>query len=120
PDPTERQLAEARLADPNCRGCHTQFETYAFAFNRWAGDGKFNSDERLVDNGPIPTGLGEIAFSGYHDFLPLLAKSAQFQRCTADHLIRYGLRHGKYDEAALDAVLAAAGGTDSGLTFRKL
>lgn len=120
PDPTERQLAEARLADPNCRGCHTQFETYAFAFNRWAGDGKFNPDERLVDNGPIPTGLGEIAFSGYEDFLPVLAQSAQFQRCTADHLIRYGLRHGKYDEGVLDAVLTAAGGTDSGLTFRKL
>jgi Protein of unknown function (DUF1588)/Protein of unknown function (DUF1585)/Protein of unknown function (DUF1592) len=120
PDPTERDLAEARLADPNCLGCHTQFETYAFAFNHWAGDGKYNADERLVDNGPIPTGLGEIAFSSYEDFLPLLAKSAQFQRCTADHLIRYGVRHGKYEESVLNAVLASAGGTDSGLTFRQL
>lgn len=120
PDPTERDLAEARLADPNCVGCHTQFETYAFAFNRWAGDGKYNPDERLVDNGPIPTGLGQITFTGYEDFLPLLAQSAQFQRCTADHLIRYGVRHGKYEESVLEAVLASAGGANSGLTFRQL
>ena len=120
PDPTERDLAEARLADPNCMGCHVQFETYAFALNHWAGDGLYNPDERLIDNGPIPTGLGEIRFDGYEEFFPLIAKSAQFERCTADHLIRYGVRHSNYDDGVVEAVLAAAGQSTSGPTFRQL
>jgi hypothetical protein len=120
PDATERDLAEARLADPNCMGCHIQFETYAFALNHWAGDGLYNPDERLIDNGPIPTGLGAINFDGYEDFFPLLAQSAQFQRCTADHLIRYGVRHSNYDDSVVEAVLAAAAPTNSGPTFRQL
>lgn len=119
PDPTQRDEAEARLADANCLGCHIQFEPYAFALNHWGGDGLYNADERLRDNGPIRTSLGELTFSTYQDFFPLLAKSAQFQRCTADHLIRYGVRHSNYDDSAVDAVLASfANGAEP--TFRQL
>lgn len=120
PDPTQRDEAEARLKDSNCLGCHVQFEPYAFALNHWTGDGRFNADERLLDNGPVTTSLGDLTFSSYADFFPLLAKSAQFQRCTADHMIRYGVRHSNYDESVVDAVLAAAGATSSGVTFRQL
>lgn len=118
-DPTERDLAEARLKDPNCLGCHVQFEPYAFALNHWAGDGRYLDDERLSDQGPVTTSLGQIAFTSYADFFPVLAQSAQFQRCTADHLIRYGVRHSSYDDAVVDAVLSAAG-DNSALTFRQL
>lgn len=118
-DPTERDLAEARLKDPNCMGCHVQFEPYAFALNHWAGDGRYLDDERLSDQGPVTTSLGQIAFTSYADFFPVLAQSDQFQRCTADHLIRYGVRHSNYDDAVVDAVLGAAGASNA-LTFRQL
>jgi hypothetical protein len=118
PDPTQRDEAEARLKDPNCLGCHVQFEPYAFALNRWGGDGLYNADERLLDNGPVTTSLGQLAFSNYEDFFPLLAQSAQFKRCTADHLVRYGVRHSNYDDVVVDAVLDAAGGAEP--TFRQL
>jgi hypothetical protein len=119
PNPTQRDEAEARLADTNCLGCHIQFEPYAFALNHWGGDGLYNTSERLRDNGPIRTSLGELAFTTYEDFFPLLAKSAQFQRCTADHLIRYGIRHSNYDDSVVDAVLASVG-SGSEPTFRQL
>jgi Protein of unknown function (DUF1592)/Protein of unknown function (DUF1588)/Protein of unknown function (DUF1595)/Protein of unknown function (DUF1585) len=120
PNPTQRDEAEARLEDPNCSGCHTQFEPYAFALNRWGGDGLYNPDPRLLDDGPMQTTLGELAFSGYATFLPQLAESAQYQRCTIDHLLRYALRHTEYDEAVVDAVQASVSAAGAELTFRAL
>lgn len=108
PDPTQRDEAEARLKDSNCLGCHIQFEPYAFALNRWAGDGRYNPDERLRDNGPVRTSLGELNFTSYQDFFPLLAKSTQYQTCLTDHLVQYALRHTNYDNAVTAAVLSAA------------
>ncbi len=118
-DPTQRDEAEARLKDTNCLGCHIQFEPYAFAMNHWGGDGLYNADERLLDNGPVRTSLGELTFTTYEDFFPLLAQSSQFKRCTADHLIRYGIRHSNYDDAVVDSVLAAAAAVPDP-TFRQL
>src|SRR5690606_35759023 len=122
PDPTERDHAEARLQEPSCKGCHLQFEPYAFAFNKWGGDGVYHDDPRLDDSGPITTSLGEFEFSGFADFLPLLAESEQFQRCIADHFVRYGLRHTEYGETLVDEVLntASAGGQSPSLSFRQL
>jgi len=108
PDPTQRDEAEARLEDPNCKGCHFQFEPYAFALNHWAGDGRYNPDARLRDEGPIRTSLGDLQFGSYQDFFPLLAKSNQFQTCITDHLIQYAVRHTNYDNAVTDTVLASA------------
>lgn len=108
PDPTQRDEAEARLKDSNCLGCHMQFEPYAFALNHWAGDGRYNPDERLLDSGPVTTTLGELKFSSYKDFFPLLGKSDQFQTCMTDHLIQYAVRHTNYDPVVTDKVLASA------------
>jgi hypothetical protein len=120
PDPTQRDEAEARLQDPACLGCHTQFEPYAFALNRWGGDGLYNPDARLFDSGPVTTTLGALTFSGYESFFPLLAQSAQYQRCTADHLVRYGLRHTDFNAAVVDAVLLGASASGAEPSFRDL
>jgi Protein of unknown function (DUF1592)/Protein of unknown function (DUF1588)/Protein of unknown function (DUF1595)/Protein of unknown function (DUF1585) len=119
-NPTQRDEAEARLQDPACLGCHTQFEPYAFALNRWGGDGLYNPDARLADSGPITTSLGALTFTGYETFLPLIGQSAQYQRCTADHLVRYGLRHTEFDAAVVDAVLASTTANGAEPTFRDL
>ena len=120
PDPTQRDEGEARLADARCQGCHAQFEAYSFAFNKWGGDGQFKTDPRLKDDGPVKTGLGEIAFGGYADFLPKLANSSQFQRCVTDQLIRYGLQHTEYPPELVQTVLDDAAKLDPNLTFRSL
>jgi hypothetical protein len=116
PNPTERDQAQARAADPRCKGCHSQFESYSFALNKWGGDGLFKSDPRLDDNGPITTSLGPIAFAGYADFLPQIANSAQFERCLADRLIRYGLQHTEYPPDLVQTILKNAGA----VTFRSM
>jgi len=119
PNPTERDEAQARAADSRCKGCHAQFEDYSFAFNKWGGDGLFKTDPRLNDNGPITTTLGKISFNGYADFLPQIANSAQFQRCLADRLIRYGLQHTQYPPDLVQTILNES--TNAGaLTFRSM
>ncbi len=118
PDATQRDEAEARLADPNCAACHLQFEPYAFALNRWGGDGVFKDDPRLDDSGPVSTTLGEFQFDDYRSFLPLLAESEQYRRCITDQMVRYGLRHTEYDASLIDGVLVTA--AESELTFRSL
>ncbi|HEX3695506.1 MAG TPA: DUF1592 domain-containing protein [Polyangia bacterium] len=120
PNPTERDIGEARVADPRCQGCHSQFESYSFPFNRWGGDGLFKTDPTLKDNGPILTGLGMITFKGYADFLPQLAGSTQFQRCVTDQLIRYGLQHTEYPADLVDTVLTEAKKLTPAVTFRSL
>jgi hypothetical protein len=119
PDPTARDYGEARMARPDCRGCHGQFETYSFAFNKWGGDGLFKEDPRLKDNGPVETGLGTIAFNGYTDFLTKVSKSTQFRRCVTDHVIRYGLQHTEYPPELVSSVLTDASKAPE-LTFRSL
>jgi len=120
PNATQRDEAEARLQDPSCAACHIQFEPYAFAFNKWGGDGVFHNDARLDDSGPIMTSLGSWQFDGYAEFVPLLAASEQYQRCITDQMLRYGLRHTDYAKTLVDEVLATArvGGNDLG--FRAL
>lgn len=122
PDATQRDEAEARLAERRCAGCHIQFEPYAFGLNKWGGDGRFHDDPRLDDGGPIVTSLGTFEFSSYETFFPQLAASAQYRRCISDHFIRYALRHTSYPPELVDQVIAQAQGSggDARLGFRAL
>lgn len=120
PNPTQRDEAEARLQDPSCSACHIQFEPYAFALNKWGGDGLYKTDERLLDDGPITTSLGQFTFAGYRDFLPLLAGSEQYRRCITDQFLRYGFRHTDYPSELVDSVLATATSPEGSVTFRAL
>jgi hypothetical protein len=120
PNPTQRDIGEARMADNRCKGCHAQFESFSFAFNKWGGDGTFKTDPTLKDNGPITTGLGDIPFNGYADFLPKLAGSTQFHRCVTDQVIRYGLQHTEYPPELVQTVLAEATKLNPDVTFPSL
>ncbi|MES1209193.1 MAG: DUF1588 domain-containing protein [Pseudomonadota bacterium] len=120
PNPTARDYGEARMRDTRCAGCHTQFEPYSFAFNKWGGDGLFKTDPALKDDGPIVTGLGHLSFDGYRDFLPMVAQSTQYERCMTDHVVRYGLQHTQYPGDLVDAVLTRAKAAGPAITFRAL
>ena len=119
PNPTERDEAVARANDVRCSGCHAQFEAYSFGLNKWSGDAHFQTDPRLVDNGPIKTSLGSMAFSGYSDFLQQLGNATQFERCVGDKLIQYGLQHSEYPADLLPTILDQSKST-GGVTFRAL
>jgi hypothetical protein len=119
PNPTERDEANARANDMRCSGCHAQFEAYSFGLNKWSGDGRFQTDPRLVDNGPIATSLGSMAFSGYTDFLQQLGNAAQFERCLGDKLIQYGLQHTEYPADLLQKILNQSKSA-GGVTFRAM
>ena len=118
-NPTERDEAVARANDSRCKTCHAQFEAYSFGLNKWGGDGVFKTDPRLVDNGPIMTTLGNMAFAGYADFLQQLGNAAQFERCLGDRLIRYGLQHTEYPPDLLKTILDQSNGA-GGVTFRAM
>lgn len=120
PNPTARDHGEARMRDARCSGCHAQFESYSFAMNKWGGDGLYKDDPRLVDSGPVVTGLGDITFGGYQEFFPKLAASTQFQRCITDQVIRFGLQHTEYPPELVQAVLDGASSAGPALTFRSL
>lgn len=119
-NPTPRQEAEARLANPQCSGCHSQFESLSFGLIQWGGDGIHTQNIRRVDDGTISTPLGEMEFSGYAEFLTTVSKSEQFQTCLSDHLLRYGLRHTDYPAETRAAVLQAAHQGGKPLTFRSV
>ena len=118
-NPTERDEAVARANDSRCKSCHAQFEAYSFGLNKWGGDGMFKTDPRLVDNGPIMTSLGSMAFSGYGDFLQQLGNATQFERCLGDRLIRYGLQHTEYPADLLQTILDQSKSAGA-LTFRAM
>lgn len=120
-DATARAKAEARLGSPTCVGCHAQFEPFSFALNHWGGDGRYQGDSRLNDNGPITTVLGTITFKDYREFLQKVAQSDQFQNCIAEHVTRYGLQHTMFKADLRTAVVAAARQSSGGaLTFQAL
>lgn len=120
PNPTARDYGEARMHDARCAGCHSQFESYSFALNKWGGDGLYKNDPLLKDNGPIMTGLGNISFDSFKDFLPKVAASTQFQRCLTDHVIRFALQHTEYPPELVQTVLDGARAGNPTLTFRSL
>lgn len=121
PDATARAKAEARLGSPTCVGCHSMFEPFSFALNHWGGDGRYNADARLNDNGPIATTLGTIQFNDYRDFFQKVAQSGQFEDCISEHVIRYGLQHTAFTPDLRESVLAAARQMNpSGITFQAI
>lgn len=121
PDATARAKAEARLTSPTCTGCHTVFEPFSFALNRWHSSGRYDPDPRLNDNGPITTALGTIAFQDYREFFHKVSRSEQFQNCVSEHVIRYGLQHTTFTPELREAVMAQARQVSpAGLTFQSL
>jgi hypothetical protein len=120
PDATARAKAEARLSSPTCAGCHAVFEPFSFALNHWDGNGRYDADPKLNDNGPITTALGTIAFQDYREFFQKVSRSEQFQSCVSEHVIRYGLRHTTFTPELRQSVVAQAKASPGGLTFQSL
>ncbi|MEX2169065.1 MAG: DUF1592 domain-containing protein [Pirellulales bacterium] len=81
PGLTQRAIAESRVADVNCTGCHAKFEPLSFGLGRFDGLGSYHeSDEhgnQLRDDGNIlfPGQDKPIAYQSSRELMDLLAKS---------------------------------------------
>lgn len=81
PGLTQRDIAEARLANQACRGCHSRFEPLAFALERFDGLGSFHElnehGNKLRQDGEvlIPGREEPIRYQTTAEFLELLSSS---------------------------------------------
>jgi hypothetical protein len=81
PGLSQRDASEIRLADPSCTACHSRFEPFAFAFERFDGIGAYAEvDEHgnpLRQDGEIliPGFDAPASFENVAELLDLLAES---------------------------------------------
>lgn len=81
PGLTQRLVAEQRIANKNCTGCHVKFEPLAFGLEKFDGLGTFHeTDEhgnKLRDDGSVlfPGDEKPIAYKTSRELMDLLAKS---------------------------------------------
>jgi len=76
---TQRAIAESRIANKNCGGCHARFEPLAFGLEQFDGLGAFHRrDEHgnpLRDDGQIlfPGSAGAVSYQSAAELMDLLA-----------------------------------------------
>ena len=81
PGLSQRAIAEGRLANSSCSGCHSKFEPLAFALGRFDGVGAYRDKDdhgnALRDDGEVTLpGQGKaVTFKSSAEFMDLLARS---------------------------------------------
>lgn len=123
---TQRAIAEARIADANCGGCHARFEPLAFGLEKFDGIGAFHQrDEhgnQLRDDGEIfiPGSAETVAYSSSAELMDVLAGSERVRECLAWKVAQFAL--GRPLGAADAPVMAGAfqQATDDGFTYSAL
>jgi len=126
PGLTQRGIAEARLANAACGGCHARFEPLAFGLEKFDGIGAYHeADEhgnRLRDDGEIliPGGDKPHKYESSAELMDLLASSDRVRECITWKLTQFALGRplGAADAAMVDRIHAEAqkgGGTYTSL-----
>ena len=84
---TQRGIAEARIANANCGGCHAKFEPLAFGLEKFGGLGAYHDvDEhgnKLRDDGEVlfPGQAGSVKYQSSTELMDLLAASDRVRQC---------------------------------------
>jgi len=124
PGLSQRMIAESRIADSKCGGCHARFEPLAFGLERYNGVGAYSTrDEHrntLRQDGSIvfPGTKREASYKTAAEMMRLLAGSDRVKRTITKKLTQFALGRpiGDDDEPLIDEIHAAAqkaGGTYS-------
>lgn len=122
PGLTQRKVAEKRIADKSCSGCHSKFEPFAFGLEKFDGLGAFHEQDehgnKLREDGEIlfPGNPDPIAFQTSAELMDLLAKSERVQQNITWKLAQFALGRplGGDDASTLEKIHLAAkeqGGT---------
>src|SRR5690606_18437353 len=81
PGRTQRAIAEVRIANANCGGCHAHFEPLAFGLEKFDGLGSFHEKDKhgntLREDGEIlfPGSAQSVKYDSSEELMNLLAKS---------------------------------------------
>ena len=97
PGRSQREIAEARIANPQCGGCHSKFEPLAFGLSKFDGVGKYiETDEhgnKLRDDGEVVV-PGEAEAQSYEDaaeMMELIAGSERVDRCLTRKVTQFAI-----------------------------
>ncbi len=122
PGLSQRKIAEERIANKSCGGCHARFEPLAFALEKFDGLGSWHENDehgnKLREDGNILV-PGDAKASDYRttaEFMDQLAGSDRVSQSIAWKLAQFALGRplGAEDAALLDSVhrqARKAGGT---------
>lgn len=97
PGLSQRMIAESRIADTKCGGCHVKFEPLAFSLERYDGIGAYREVDRhgnrLRQDGQvvIPGSKQKIAYHSAAEFMDLLAQSERVRKTITSKLIQFAL-----------------------------
>ena len=94
---TQRGIAEDRIANANCGGCHAKFEPLAFGLEKFDGVGAYHErDEhgnRLRDDGEIlfPGSGTAVTYESARQLFDLLAASDRVAECLTWKVAQFAL-----------------------------
>ena len=97
PGLTRRAIAEARLANASCGGCHAKFEPFAFGLERFDGVGAYHDtdehDNPLRDDGTIlfPGSDEPLLYQSSAELMDLLAASERVRKGITRKLTQFAL-----------------------------
>jgi hypothetical protein len=122
PGQSRRAVAESRLANAACGGCHARFEPFAFGLEKFDGIGAFHeTDEHgnpLREDGEIliPGRSQSAAYGSTSELMDLLAASDRVKTCLTRKVAQFALGRPltAADAPVLDTIHAEAqanGGT---------
>lgn len=126
PGLTRRAIAEQRLADQSCGGCHARFEPLSFALERFDGLGSFHKQDRhgnlLREDGDvlIPGADATVKYESTAELMDLLATSQRVQETLTWKATQFALgRSLGPDDAAIVAGIHQAA-QEGGGTWKSL
>jgi hypothetical protein len=126
PGLTRRDVAEARIADKSCGGCHAKFEPLAFGLERFDGVGAYHEKDEhgndLREDGEIlfPGVAEPVRYQSSAQLMTLLAKSDRVGEVITWKVTQFALGRplGAADAASVAEIHASsqnAGGTYAAL-----
>lgn len=126
PGLTQRGVAEARIANANCAGCHAKFEPLAFGLEKFDGIGAFHETDEyanpLRDDGEIrfPGEAEAVAYKSSAELMDRLAGSERVRESITWKLTQFALGRplDAADVHALDAIHKSA--QEGGGTYESL
>lgn len=97
PGMSNRDMAEVRLADASCTGCHTKFEPLAFGLERFDGLGAYQENDeygnQLREDGEIlfPDRSDAVAYKSSAELMDLLAGSDRVRMAITRKIVQFSL-----------------------------
>jgi hypothetical protein len=94
---TQRGIAETRIANSNCGGCHSRFEPLAFGLEKFDGIGAYHDvDEygnKLRDDGQVlfPGDAAPVSYKTSAELMNILASSDRVAECMTWKLSQFAV-----------------------------